>query len=141
MGRNLAHGFSLQRRAICLVLALIVIGLGLGSRRFAGDLPPFVATYAGDTLWALAVLLALCVLAPRVPLKARAIFSILFAFAVEFSQLYHAPWIDAIRGTTLGALILGFGFLWSDLACYSVGVSIGALGEWAVLGNRRKESR
>ncbi len=41
---------------------------------------------------------------------------------VELSQLYHAPWIDSIRQTTLGGLILGFGFLWSDLACYALGV-------------------
>jgi hypothetical protein len=42
------------------------------------------------------------------------------------SQLYHAPWIDSNRGTTLGALVLGHGFVWSDLACYAVGVGLGA---------------
>ena len=46
---------------------------------------------------------------------------------VELSQLYHAPWIDSIRETTLGGLILGFGFLWSDTACYTVGVGLGVL--------------
>ena len=42
------------------------------------------------------------------------------------SQLYHAPWIDAIRDTLPGALVLGYGFLWSDLACYAAGVALGA---------------
>jgi hypothetical protein len=46
---------------------------------------------------------------------------------VELSQLYHAPWIDSIRQTTLGGLILGFGFLWTDLACYAFGVGLGVL--------------
>ena len=46
---------------------------------------------------------------------------------IEISQLYHAPWIDSIRATTLGGLILGFGFLWSDLICYTVGIVIGAI--------------
>ncbi len=50
-----------------------------------------------------------------------------FSVAIELSQLYHAPWIDSIRQTTLGGLILGFGFLWSDLACYAVGVVLGVL--------------
>ncbi len=50
-----------------------------------------------------------------------------FAVAIEISQLYHDPWIDAIRQTTLGGLILGFGFLWSDLACYAVGVGLGVM--------------
>ena len=53
--------------------------------------------------------------------------TIMFSFAIEISQLYHAPWIDCIRNTTLGGLVLGFGFLWSDLLCYSAGTSIGFL--------------
>ncbi len=32
-----------------------------------------------------------------------------------------------IRQTTLGGLILGFGFLWSDLVCYALGVELGVL--------------
>jgi hypothetical protein len=50
-----------------------------------------------------------------------------FSIAIELSQLYHAPWIDSIRHTTLGGLILGFDFVWSDLVCYAVGVGIGVL--------------
>ena len=66
------------------------------------------------------------VLAGR-PLFLRYIISLILAFAVEVSQLYHAPWIDSIRNTTLGGLVLGFGFLWSDLVCYLVGIAAGAL--------------
>ncbi|MCA9011825.1 MAG: DUF2809 domain-containing protein [Planctomycetaceae bacterium] len=35
------------------------------------------------------------------------------------------PWLDSLRQTILGRLILGFGFLWSDLLCYTAGVAIG----------------
>ena len=59
----------------------------------------------------------------------RGIISLVLAFAVEVSQLYHAPWIDSIRHTTLGGLVLGFGFLWTDLACYTVGIFIGVVAE------------
>ena len=52
-----------------------------------------------------------------------------FSLMIELSQLYHAPWIDAIRRTRLGGLVLGYGFLWSDLACYAVGVVCGAFAE------------
>jgi hypothetical protein len=45
---------------------------------------------------------------------------------VEISQLYHGSWIDAIHQTTLGDLALGYGFLWSDLICYGVGIALGA---------------
>jgi hypothetical protein len=53
--------------------------------------------------------------------------AMLFSVAIDLIQLYHAPWLDSIRQTTLGGLILGFGFLWIDLMCYVVGVGIGAL--------------
>jgi Protein of unknown function (DUF2809) len=46
---------------------------------------------------------------------------------VEVGQLYHAPWIDSIRRTTLGRPILGFDFVWSDLACYALGDGPGIL--------------
>ncbi len=64
------------------------------------------------------------------PVLVRASISLALAFLVEISQLYHAPWIDSIRQTTLGGLVLGFGFLWTDLVCYSVGIGTGALTEW-----------
>ncbi len=30
---------------------------------------------------------------------------------------------------TMGGLVLGFGFLWTDLVCYLVGITVGALTE------------
>lgn len=53
--------------------------------------------------------------------------AIIFSFCIEFSQMYHAPWIEEIRSTRLGGLILGYGFKFSDLVCYSVGIVFGAL--------------
>ncbi len=41
---------------------------------------------------------------------------------VEISQLYQDPWINNIRNTLIGHLILGKGFLWSDLLAYTIGV-------------------
>jgi hypothetical protein len=60
----------------------------------------------------------------------RAAISLVIALLVELSQLYHAPWIDSIRQTTLGGLALGLGFLWTDLICYSAGIAIGTVAEW-----------
>ncbi len=55
--------------------------------------------------------------------------ALLFSLGIELSQLYHAPWIDDIRQYRLGALVLGHGFLWTDLVCYSFGVAMGVVGE------------
>jgi hypothetical protein len=130
-----------QPRSPALQSALIVLvaALGIGSRRFAFALPEFVAAYAGDTLWALAAFLAVGLVLPSATTARVALLAMGLSFAVEVSQLYHAPWIDAIRQTTLGGLILGFGFLWSDLACYVAGIGVGVCVE--VLTHQVSRSR
>jgi hypothetical protein len=109
------------------VLIALVCVLGIGSRRYSHALPGFIAAYAGDTLWALAVFMGFRLILLRQSTCRIVVLAIAFSVAIELSQLYHAPWIDSIRHTTLGGMILGFGFLWSDLACYALGVGLGAL--------------
>jgi len=58
-----------------------------------------------------------------------ALAALVFSYSIETSQLYHAPWIDILRANRLGGLVLGFGFLWSDLVCYTVGVAFGVVME------------
>jgi hypothetical protein len=91
-----------------------------------------LAEYAGDTLWALMLFLLVSTLLAGRPILVRAAISLALAFLVEISQLYHAPWIDSIRQTTLGGLVLGFGFLWTDLVCYAVGIATASLTEWRI---------
>jgi hypothetical protein len=110
-----------RRRNPLFQFALIALAsvLGVGSRRYAHALPGFIAAYAGDTCWALAAFAGIGLLLRRVSTRTSALLTMILSIAVELSQLYHAPWIDSIRQTTPAGLIRGFGFLWSDLACYA----------------------
>jgi hypothetical protein len=103
--------------------------LGLASRRYGEWLPSFLAAYVGDTLWALLVFWLVGFGWPSSISKQRATGAISFAFLIELSQLIHPKWLETLRATTLGGLVLGHGFLWTDLVCYSVGVSAGYLVE------------
>ena len=103
------------------------MALGLLSRRHPAALPPVVATYAGDVLWAAMVFGLLALVRPRARTRELAAAALAIATLVEVSQLWRAPWLDALRATRVGALALGHGFLWSDLACYAVGVAVAAL--------------
>ena len=115
-----------RKRLSFFVSVLIVMAMGLASRRFRHLLPPFLGEYSGDTLWALMVFLGISFLLPNANLWRRIALALGFAYVIEVSQLYHAPWIDSIRNTTLGGLVLGFGFLWSDFVCYTMGIGAGA---------------
>jgi Protein of unknown function (DUF2809) len=120
----------LRARLQAAALLVVTIALGLASRRWPSAQPAFVAAYAGDALWAAAVFWAARSIAPVLPTPRVAALAVSISFVVEFSQLYHAPWIDAVRGTTIGALVLGQGFLWSDLVCYVAGVGLAAIVDW-----------
>lgn len=127
---------AVRARLVWTAFAIVTIALGLGSRAFASSLPAFAANYAGDTLWALLVYALAGAVAPRARLRTRACCALAFAIAIECSQLIRVEWLDAVRQTRLGALVLGQGFLWSDLACYAVGIALGVLGELLVTASR-----
>jgi hypothetical protein len=114
----------LKARLKYCVLIFIVMVAGLLSRKIL-----WVPQLVGDLLWALMVYLMVRVLLINVSIKQVAIISLAFCFVIEFSQLYQANWINHIRQTLPGRLILGQGFLWSDLVAYIGGVMIGVLGE------------
>lgn len=127
-----------RNRVLYLILVIIVMILGLLSRKVQ-DLPQIISAYSGDILWALMVFLLIAFILNKKSTLFIISLAIIFSYAVEISQLYHAQWIDAIRGTTLGGLVLGFGFLWSDLVCYTVGIIIGAIID--IIINKKKRYR
>ena len=115
-----------RNRLLYLLLTIIVMILGLLSRKISG-LPKIIELYSGDILWALMIFLIIAFIFNRKSTIFIISWAIIFSYIIEISQLYHVPWIDSIRNTTLGGLILGFGFLWSDLVCYTIGVIIGII--------------
>ena len=122
-----------RNRIIYAVAIVIVIAVGLASRTTAADefLPAWLANFSGDTLWALMVFLIFGFLFPKAKTAIIAGAALAFSFGIEFSQLYQAEWLNPIRQTQIGALILGSGFLKSDLICYTVGIFIGVIFEFA----------
>ena len=117
-----------RSRYALAILLIIVAGLASRSSAFH-HLSPFLATYAGDALWALTVFLVLGFIFPKSPTLTLAATAVAISFAVEFSQIYQAPWISQIRQTLPGKLLLGSGFLISDLVCYLIGIALGAVVE------------
>lgn len=114
-----------------LAATALVVALGLASRKMPGLFPAALGKYPGDALWALMVFCIAATLRPAASTAWLAGMALGISFVVETSQLYHAPWIDGIRSTTIGHLALGSAFGWLDLAAYTVGVAAGAGIDWS----------
>lgn len=115
-----------RNRWLCAILAGVVIVLGLVSRSDSSPFPAVLGKYPGDALWALMVFVMFAAVWTGSSTSRVALAALGFSCLVEFAQLYHAPWIDAVRATTLGGLVLGSQFNPLDFAAYAAGVAIGA---------------
>ncbi|MGF7050505.1 hypothetical protein J2T13_005054 [Paenibacillus sp. DS2015] len=124
----------MRARSIYMVAVVLTIILGISSRVFADNLPGFVARHFGDALWACMIYLGVRVLWVHKKLTFAILVSLMFCYGIEFSQLYQAEWINGIRSTLLGSLILGRGFLFVDLWRYTVGIMVCYLIDRSVLG-------
>lgn len=118
-----------RKRLGYAVSLILVIGAGLLWRSGLLPLPGWLVKYGGDALWALAVFLGVGWVFRQSSTGRVALAAVGCAWGVEFLQLYHAPWIDGIRATRLGRLVLGMTFNAPDLLAYLAGIALGAWAE------------
>ena len=109
-----------RKLRICYLSGTVVlIALGLLSRRVK-----FVPAACGDALWAMMVYCCFRIVLIRKPMIISAVAALITSFAIEFSQMLTPDWLVKIRSTFLGHMLLGQGFLWSDLLAYTIGIAV-----------------
>jgi Protein of unknown function (DUF2809) len=113
----------IQPKSRYFVITLLVMLIGLAARRFSMS-GGFIHDYLGDALWAAMIYCGVRFLVTQMCKQNTVIVALSFCFFIELTQLYQAEWLNRLRHTTLGGLVLGSGFLWSDIAMYSLGVGI-----------------
>ncbi|ACA56696.1 DUF2809 domain-containing protein [Clostridium botulinum] len=118
-----------RNRLVYGFATFIVMFLGLCSRKLKYFIPDFLNVYLGDALWALMIFMLYGFIFKGTKTKIVALMALAFCYFIEISQLYHSNWIDNIRKTTLGGLVLGYVFSWKDLLAYAIGIGIGIIVE------------
>lgn len=113
-----------SRRTLYALITILVIALGLFVRAKQEWFPEVVNLYLGDALYAAMMFFVFSFLFPNKRGELRALYALVLCWCIEFLQLYTAPWITALRATLPGRLILGQGFLWTDLLAYVIGVTV-----------------
>ena len=116
-----------RNRIHYLLLSITTIIIGLASRYFSNYLPEFINLGLGDALYALMMYWIVAFVFPHLSIRHVSIYSLSMCFLIELSQLLQFDWLIAIRNNPFGALVLGKGFLWSDLLAYALGIALGAL--------------
>jgi len=114
----------------------MITALGLPARIIQHQLPAWYTLYFGDYLWAMLLFFIFALTLQNMSTFKVAITTLLFAYIIEISQFFHPQWLDYLRSIKLFALVLGYSFLWSDIAAYTLGISTGVLIERFLLRNR-----
>lgn len=117
------------------ILFVLTIIIGLFSR--SSYIPDLIYPYIGDLFYAVMMYWIFAFLLPKERSFKVAVYAVGLCFAIEVFQLYQAEWINTIRHTLFGRLVLGSGFLWSDLVCYCLGGLIGYYIDQIFIKDRR----
>jgi hypothetical protein len=123
---DLGEPQRLSVRSIHLVLIAITIPLGLASRMRGLPMPGLVRTYGGDVLSATCIFFGVRYVAHQRSLLDCSAIGFIVCVLIELQQLYAGAWLVHLRDDTPLGILLGHGFLWSDIACYAVYTAIGA---------------
>lgn len=124
-----------RRTGLYLLIMLVIIAFGLPARIVQDQLPAWYVLYFGDYLWAMLLFFIFAVTLQNMSTFKVAMITLLFTYIIEISQLFHPQWLDHLRSIKLLALVLGYGFLWSDIAAYTLGIITGVLVEYYLLLN------
>lgn len=116
-----------------LLIMVMLIAIGLPARTIQDQLPMWYVQYFGDYLWAMLLFFGFALAFQNVNTFKVAIITLLFTYSIEISQLFHPQWLEYLRSFKFFGLILGYGFLWSDILAYTLGISTGALIEHFLL--------
>jgi len=118
-----------KRRWLTAGLIPVVIAFGLGCKRYRGPGSDLINDFGPASMayiW-LFLLLTFFVV-PRRAWTWRIVIGVfVFTCAVEFLQLWKPPWLQAVRSTFPGRMVLGTTFSWWDFPAYAVGSLLGLL--------------
>lgn len=124
-------GYILKKKWTFIAIAIIV-PMGLYSKFYVGPASNWVNNSLGGVLyvsfWSL--LFSVLLLGAK-PWKIVS-WVFLITCALEFLQLWHPSFLEAIRSNFIGVTLIGNSFSWSDIAHYVLG-SLASLGLLKIL--------
>lgn len=120
-------------RLAVLLTIIVIVPLGYFAR-FTAALPGWITDIAGSLAYQIFWMALVQFCFPKLSIAKTAIAVFCFSCAIEFLQLWQPPFLQAIRATLPGRLVLGNTFVWSDFPPYAIGCFLG----WLLLSGVRR---
>lgn len=115
---------------VALLKSLLPIFIaGLSSKVAPGNTWEWFSHYGGDILYQIFLILLVLLIRPSTSPAQTAIGILIYSSAIECLQLWKPPFLQAIRPTLFGRLVLGSTFSWEDFFYYAIGSLLGWI--WA----------
>ncbi|MEZ6133131.1 MAG: DUF2809 domain-containing protein [Planctomycetaceae bacterium] len=115
-----------HRWKACALIPVVIV-IGLGCKRYSGPGSDWVNNWGPASVayeWML-MLLAFVIIPRRTAIVRIAVGVFMVTCLIEFLQLWKPEWLQTIRATVPGRLILGTTFSWWDFPAYLVGCLTG----------------
>ena len=121
-------GLNLFQRVLLLVASLLIGAAGYWLR-FVAPISAEWRNRAGGISYVVFWIFVAACFFPRVKTWRLAAIVLAVTCGLEFAQLWHPAWLESMRRTFAGRVILGTTFDWYDFPPYFVGALLG----WALL--------
>jgi len=118
---------SKRSRRYFILILLFLTPLGFYTKFYRGPGAVWVADSLGGFFYEVFWCLLIAIITPRLKPMAISGGVFLVTSALEFLQLWHPPFLTAIRRTFIGRTLIGTSFTWSDFPYYLGGCLAGYL--------------
>jgi hypothetical protein len=108
-------------RTRLLVALLVLVPVGFLTKEYSGPGRHFVNGYLGGVLYVVFWVWVVLLLRPRLRPARVAAAVLVITCLLEAAQLWHPPFLEAIRSTLVGRTLIGTTFSWGDFPCYVAG--------------------
>lgn len=111
-------------RIILLISLFLLVPLGLAAKFYPGPLQDWVNNSFSSIFYEAFWILLVISIRPQLPPALVSFWVFIVTSILEFLQLWKPPFLQAIRATFIGRMLLGTTFVWSDFIYYVLGCSL-----------------
>ncbi|MEA5572069.1 DUF2809 domain-containing protein [Calothrix sp. UHCC 0171] len=117
----------MKYRLALFISIIVIVPFGYFVRFSQGLGLPWLQDFLGSVAYEIFWILLVAFLYRQASPQKIAIGVFLATCGIEFLQLWQPPFLQAVRSTLIGRLVLGNTFVWSDFIAYFVGSLAGWL--------------